>query len=242
MKKNKKIFYSIIALILLVLIAVGVYIAQKRYYEAKAIENTRFITIIKNSELNTVAINLRNLVDTTMKDVVWRQSNIKDDKYFVTCTGDYHDINVRMDFYIHEGEKSNKIIFDKNRFYIHKEGKIVNNKYALYIIGSDFMDKKNMALPSDFKAARDMSIILANNMPMSRYEIDYDVFAKTMDNVENLDGLSAYRIGLALNEVMNQYNANNSNESIVPQKKDSIPSEQTSDDIYENDPELNEYD
>ncbi|UZQ49596.1 hypothetical protein [Clostridium kluyveri] len=224
------------------LIVGGAYIAQKRYYEKKAIENTRFITIIKNSELDTVAINFGNLVDTTMKNVVWKQSNIKDDKYFVTCTGDYHDINVKMDFYIHEGETSNKIIFDKNRFYIRKEGKIIDKKYALYIIGSEFMEKKNMVLPSRFKAARDMSIILANNMPMSRYEIDYDVFAKTMDDVENLDGLSVYRIGLALNEVMNQYNANNSNESIVPQKKDSIPAEQTSDDIYENDSELNEYD
>lgn len=242
MKKNKKMFYSIIALILLVLIIGGVYIVQKRYYEKKAIENTRFITIIKNGELDEIATKFENLVNNTMKNIVWRQSNIKDNKYFVTCTGDYHDVRVRMEFYIHEGEKSNKVIFDEDRFYIRKEKEIVNRKYALYIIGSEFMEKKNMVLPSRFKAARDMSIILSNNMPMSRHEIDYNVVEKTIDSIEDLDTISAFRIASQINKVIedNHTDINSNGSTVINQNN--IPSEQTSGNIYENDPELNEYD
>lgn len=243
MKKNKKIFYSIIALILLVLIVGGVYFAQREYYKQKAIKNTRFISIIKNEEISDIESRIGDVVDTTLNDVVWTQSHIKDDKYYVTCTGDYHGTDVKFEFYIHEGDKSDKLsIFDKNRFYVRKNNRSVDKPYALIIILSEYAEKKGITLPDMIKATRDITLVMSNNMPMDKYEIDYKVFENTIDTLSKTDSMKTYTMAVAINDIIENYNKNHPEGDINGNLLQVDSQEETEQDIYINDPELNEYD
>ncbi|WP_333861560.1 hypothetical protein [Clostridium sp.] len=150
-----------------------------------------------------------------------------------------------MEFYIHENNKLDKLYLEgHDNFYIRKEGQIVQANYDFYIIGSEYMNIKGIQIPSKIKATRNILMVLSNNLSsISQYEINRDVFMKSLDDVQFLEFSDMCSVYLSLDDIMEQYYKENPN---IPENERArlfnSNTESTSVDIYENDPELNEYD
>ena len=128
-----------------------------------------------------------------------------------------------MEFYIHENNKLDKLYLEgHDNFYIRKEGQIVQANYDFYIIGSEYMNIKGIQIPSKIKATRNILML---------------------DDVQFLEFSDMCSVYLSLDDIMEQYYKENPN---IPENERArlfnSNTESTSVDIYENDPELNEYD
>lgn len=196
MIKSKKIFYSILSLVLIVILSTVIYFVQKKYYEKKALENTRFITSLKSGKpFENININtsLYQILNDTLENTSWIQSYISGDKYVISCSGKRGNHTIKVYIYVHDmGEgKVPKTIGKLNNYVnIFQDKKKLDTYTSLSILLVNYYEQKGLKMPEKLKDMKEAINTISVMAPgYDKTNIDYDVImdtAKALDNKQAL--------------------------------------------------------
>lgn len=191
-KSVKKIIIAVVVILVLVGGGIGGYLYQKQYYKEKAIENTRFITLISDKKIIS-DVSYKAILDTSLDSTVWTQSKINDNKYLVACRGSFNGTDVLTLFYISDTKNSITSI------QVFRNGKLVDSDYAMEKITLHYynLTGKTITDSSLEKANEVFKLFSALDKNFNPNNIDKAYFTSYMSNKDTIEkDATAYLNGL----------------------------------------------